>query len=108
MTNAFNYLFTSWILEVEEKYPLVFSVVGREYVKLNVYWYHKVRNEVWENSQPEIEKVLQILKSHVEEKYQTIVLLKNKGKLGRFGESGRSGNIVGSFSMKILEDVTNA
>ncbi|EGW30527.1 uncharacterized protein SPAPADRAFT_157677 [Spathaspora passalidarum NRRL Y-27907] len=104
LTESFNYLLNSWILEVEDKYPFVFSVVGREYVKINMHWYLKTRSEVLGDSEPDIEKVLQILKSHIKEKYQTIVLLRHTRKLARFGHiPERSGNIVGSYALTILD-----
>ncbi|EDK46641.1 hypothetical protein LELG_04822 [Lodderomyces elongisporus NRRL YB-4239] len=36
--DAFDYLLVSWYLHMEQLYPCVFSIVGRKFIELNLFW----------------------------------------------------------------------
>ncbi|KAI5959219.1 hypothetical protein KGF57_002157 [Candida theae] len=72
---AFNYLMVSWVLNEELQYPAIFSPTGRQFIKLNLFWYKKMYYEVLETHLDDEEKVISSYIDIVKVHYTTMKLM---------------------------------
>lgn len=100
----FNYLLDSWYLQSEINLPLVFSCIGRKFVKINAFWYRKCRQDILGNDSFEIEKLLPSLVSKIMQELVVVQLLQQKGKLPSIDDVHRNyHNIVKAFSIRLID-----
>ncbi|KAK6458103.1 uncharacterized protein RJT20DRAFT_133543 [Scheffersomyces xylosifermentans] len=56
----FNYLLSSWLVNMEYKFPLIFSFYGRQCFKINYKWLLKCTDEILD---PQMTRILQLQRS---------------------------------------------
>ncbi|KAI5968076.1 hypothetical protein CANMA_002578 [Candida margitis] len=101
---AFSYLMASWFLNEEKKYPAVFSPVGRQFIKLNLFWYKKMRYEVLGtdvfDSGQVITDYIDVVRSH----YTTLPLMSNAGNTFSGLRNHRGRNcIIKSYPLHLID-----
>ncbi|KAI5956905.1 hypothetical protein KGF54_000524 [Candida jiufengensis] len=109
LLGTFNYLLTSWFISVELQYPCVFSIIGRKFIELNLYWYKKMKLEFLKdfgiiNSEKVIPRYVDIIK----EKFTTSSLLKDSSSYSHVYDQDSSkvsdfSSIVRSYSLNLID-----
>ncbi|RCK57498.1 hypothetical protein Cantr_06756 [Candida viswanathii] len=101
----FDYLLVSWYLNAEVHFPLVFSYVGRNFVKLNAFWYRRIRRDALGSDSFELDRLLPSLVARITADLVVCKLLQHTGKLLPFFDDPprKSHNIVKAFPVRLLD-----
>ncbi|CAX41184.1 conserved hypothetical protein [Candida dubliniensis CD36] len=81
MSTNFNYLLASWYLFMETQAPFVFSLIGRQYAKSNIFWYRRVRRDVLGYDSMDLDRVLMLLEGKISYSFTVQQLLLQNVKL---------------------------
>lgn len=109
MCTNFNYLLSSWYLFMETQAPFVFSVIGRQYAKTNIFWYRRVRRDVLKYDSMDLDKVLILLEDKISHNFTVQQLLLQNVKLQSVLESTspvsrkRGSGAIKSYPVVLIE-----
>lgn len=99
----FDYLLVSWFLHAETYLPLVFSCIGRKFVKMNTFWYRRCRRDILGHDSFEIYNLLPSLVSKIMQELTVYKLLQHTGKLLSVNDDLRKNHsIVRAFSVRLI------
>ena len=109
MCTNFNYLLSSWYLFMEKQAPFVFSLIGRQYAKTNIFWYRRVRRDVLKYDSMDLDKVLILLEDKISHNFTVQQLLLQNVKLQSVLESTspvsrkRDSGAIKSYPVVLIE-----
>ena len=99
----FDYLLVSWFLHAESCLPLVFSCIGRKFVKMNTFWYRRCRRDILGHDSFEIDNLLPSLVSKIMQELILCKLLQHSGKLLSVSDNPlKNHSIIRAFSIRLI------
>lgn len=101
---AFDYLMTSWFLNEEHKHPAIFSPTGRQFIKLNLFWYKKMCFEVLGEHLTDPETVITKYIEVVGTNYTILPLMGNTDVAIDYPRSARGKNsVIKSYPLHLVK-----
>ena len=94
---------------METQAPFVFSVIGRQYAKTNIFWYRRVRRDVLKYDSMDLDKVLILLEDKISHNFTVQQLLLQNVKLQSVLESTspvsrkRGSGAIKSYPVVLIE-----